>query len=349
MSAPSSTMPWIKLHTNLLDDPRLSSLPERAQLHYFKLLILAGRLDAGGSLIIDGRKLTDQEIAWMIRLSNVDKLTADLKLLKKNGLLLINGHGWEIGGFMEFQGPTQSDKRAVWRARQEKHRTGKKQITSDKAGGHAPVTSDKAGGHAPVTPTDQNPDQRRGEEEPDQTRPESQRAGRDAKNSDDGPHPTGWLAAGFNVLSEADRKIADMALAILTSAGLGQMKSKNLLAILAARVSPSKLLPALLAGLASAYADESARKKPIVAAYRLEEDQVAAQFKNPTTWRILPEEVLRAAGIDDLDEYIRSKQPARKIFKASEQPAVNAVPIPPDAAQRVRASLKGVADAKSVR
>jgi hypothetical protein len=158
-------MPWVKLHTSRLNDPRLAVLDDAAQLHYFKLTLLAGELDAGGALVMNGRPLTDSEIAWRIR-HDEETVKASLKTLRTAGLALRNGHGWELIGYMDEQGPTQADKRAAWRDRQNKRRgvvtSDKVTVTSDNpivTGDCQPVTSDKAN----VTPQIKSKNKNRGE------------------------------------------------------------------------------------------------------------------------------------------------------------------------------------------
>ncbi len=46
-----SSMPWVKIYTEILDDPRVGNLTESAQLRYIQLIILAGECDAEGALV----------------------------------------------------------------------------------------------------------------------------------------------------------------------------------------------------------------------------------------------------------------------------------------------------------
>jgi len=62
-------MTWIKKHEKYLDDPRLVRLKERTQLRWHQLYMLAGRCAANGAFIMQGRRLTDDEIAFHLRVN----------------------------------------------------------------------------------------------------------------------------------------------------------------------------------------------------------------------------------------------------------------------------------------
>jgi hypothetical protein len=123
-------MPWVKLRTNFLEDIRFARLADSAKCRFFELLMLAGKLDAGGYFFEAGHELTDEELAWKLRLQT-DALQSDLAALESASLLHRNGRSWCIPGFEEEQGPAQADKRAAWADRQKKHREGHANVTSD--------------------------------------------------------------------------------------------------------------------------------------------------------------------------------------------------------------------------
>jgi hypothetical protein len=135
MSNPPS-MPWVKLHTSLLDDSRFARLDDACKCRYFQLLMLAGKLDAGGCFIEHGQELSEEDLAWKLRIQ-ADVMREDLAALSRASLACKNGHGWAIMGFEDEQGPAQADKRAAWRERQNKHRG---IVTSDTSVTHADVT-----------------------------------------------------------------------------------------------------------------------------------------------------------------------------------------------------------------
>ena len=146
------TMPWVKLHTSYLDDVRLARLDDPQKLRFFQLLMLAGKLGAGGYFIEHDRELTEAEIAWKLRLQT-ETFLGDLNALANIGLTCKNGRGWCIPDFEEEQGPTQADQRAAWRERQRKHR------------GHSSVTSDNFVTVTDVTSLEERRGDKRREEE----------------------------------------------------------------------------------------------------------------------------------------------------------------------------------------
>jgi len=128
---PHAPMPWVKLYTSKLDDVRFNRLPEDLKWRWTQLTMLAGKLDAGGALVLEGEPMTDDEIAWQLRLE-LERWENDSKALKDNGYLLRNGHGWQLTDYLDAQGPDgkHAEQREQWRERQERHRK-KKSVTGD--------------------------------------------------------------------------------------------------------------------------------------------------------------------------------------------------------------------------
>ena len=151
----STSMPWVKLHTAYLEDIRFAGLSVSPKCLWFELLMLAGKLDAGGFFFEAGKELSDEQIAWKLRLE-LKSFQSDAAQLESASLLHRNGRGWCIPGFEEDQGPAQADKRAAWKDRQSKHRNS-----------HAAVTRDNTMTNTNVTPTEESrgdKEERRGEE-----------------------------------------------------------------------------------------------------------------------------------------------------------------------------------------
>lgn len=309
--------PWIKLYANRLDDVRLLRLHDRIQLRYFQLYLLAGRLDADGSFVENGKQLDDTDIAIKLRVNDVTQFSKDLKTMKSAGLIKINGHGPLIADFGNEQ-VDWSRKQEQDRARQDKKRHGV--VTRDKS-----VTGAKSRKvHGSVTSLDQ-----------DQTKKEIKKKIQIKKKTTTQPTPSSRknakpakaaaqsVAGGGgkgdssepNIDSEL-QKIIDqnpgaaetmrIMRPILTADGLGKQKFKNLMVKVAIRILPRDAKRFTLAALASAYADPDANNKTMVAVYRLENDQVPLQFMNAATWKVIPDEVLKAAGVDDLNDYVAS-------------------------------------------
>lgn len=127
-------MPWVKLNCHLLDDPRFGRLPESVRVRYYDLLMLAGQCDAGGAFFDNGERLSDDEIAFKLKIS-VDEFLGSIEILKSVGYIILNGHGWQIARFEVEQGPSQEEKRRQWLERQNRHRC--KDVTRDSPVSHA--------------------------------------------------------------------------------------------------------------------------------------------------------------------------------------------------------------------
>lgn len=99
--------------------------------------------------------------------------------------------------------------------------------------------------------------------------------------------------------TDDQRKRMEQIRPILSLAGLKNEKLENILVNLAMRssISNTNLKPYVLAALASAYADPDAKNKAAVAAYRMETDSVSILFTNRSTWKVIPEPILKLAGV----------------------------------------------------
>lgn len=119
------SMPWIKLHTSLLNDPRLSEVEPLARLRFYELMMLAGQCDAGGALVRpDGSPMSVANIAWALRVG-ADQIASDITALCAVGLIDRHDETVFIAGFEESQGQSQSEKRAAWAERQARRRDSK--------------------------------------------------------------------------------------------------------------------------------------------------------------------------------------------------------------------------------
>jgi hypothetical protein len=122
----------------------------------------------------------------------------------------------------------------------------------------------------------------------------------------------------FDQLKGKQREAAEQARKILIAASLRDSRKVNSLsAIVATRIGGDPIA-VVLGAFAAAYADETAQSKPAIAAYRIEHEQTDPQWQNPKAWRKLPAEILKAAGIHDIEAYIRRWQ--MREFAGEEQP-----------------------------
>lgn len=115
-----SGRPWIKQSTSKIDDARLALCSDATQRDYFMLYLLAGRLDADGLFIENGRQLSEDEIAFKIRIK-ASRLKASIGEMKKARLVHVNGKGPQIVDWQHEQ-INWREKQAADREYQARHR-----------------------------------------------------------------------------------------------------------------------------------------------------------------------------------------------------------------------------------
>ena len=126
-----ATMPWVKLYTEILDDPKLGRMSDALKWRFIQLILLAGECDQEGLI-----PLYLDDISWRLRIE-IDLLKKDLTDLEGYGLITINMTPSDyidsvtVIKFQERQGRTQSAKREQWRDRQQRHRDKDKDVTGD--------------------------------------------------------------------------------------------------------------------------------------------------------------------------------------------------------------------------
>jgi DnaD/phage-associated family protein len=126
-------MPWVKIYTEILDDPKVAKVSDKARWRFIQLILVAAECDAGGAFVVGDEIMTIEEIAWRLRMDK-DSLEADIKVLLSAGIMAMDGKILEIPKFAERQGPTQKEKRDVWKARQQKRR---ERVTRDTCVSHS--------------------------------------------------------------------------------------------------------------------------------------------------------------------------------------------------------------------
>jgi len=142
-------MPWVKVYTEFLDDPKVGFLSEGAQLLLIKLFLLAGECDAEGYLANGDECLTFDHIAWRLRIP-LDMFAERWDELSARGFVDQDDDGALcIRNFQKRQGRTQSEKREQWRRRKAKQREKEQGQDGDTDEGHAGVPRDNSGSHAP--------------------------------------------------------------------------------------------------------------------------------------------------------------------------------------------------------
>ncbi len=111
---------WIKIRTNLVDNPKFMQLTDQAKSTYFELYLLAGKSDAFGLVLAGDGPATVQDLAWILRKSDADMQNA-LDELQRAELVDLDG-GVTVTKFASEQGPTMANQRRQWALRQAKRR-----------------------------------------------------------------------------------------------------------------------------------------------------------------------------------------------------------------------------------
>lgn len=107
---------WVKLYTEILDDPKMGVLPDRLWRRVIELFLLAGKLCADKSGLLPDTK----QLAWLLRLP-VDDLEQDLNELTNTGIIQKTNNGWLVVNFKKRQEKSGVSER-VRRFRERNHR-----------------------------------------------------------------------------------------------------------------------------------------------------------------------------------------------------------------------------------
>lgn len=136
------------------------------------------------------------------------------------------------------------------------------------------------------------------------SRPNANASGRKAGGEKKNSRSSSTWEEQIKTLPPKKRKSAELVRRVFSTSGLRDPKLSTLSVTVATRNYNGTLINMVLGALASAYADKSANNKSVVAAHRLELEQVNGEFKKPKAWNVIPQEILSAAGIDDLRAFI---------------------------------------------
>jgi len=152
------SMPWIKLYTEMLDDPKLGRLSGYVKWHFVALCLMAGECDSEGYLVNGDCPLTSRDIAWRLR---DEEIIGSLDLLSEYGLMAQDDDGsWFVVNFSKRQGRSQSEKRRLWRERKQRQRD----TEQDTESCPEDVTRDNCENHAGVTPLEESREEESREE-----------------------------------------------------------------------------------------------------------------------------------------------------------------------------------------
>lgn len=134
----SAAMPWVKIYTEFIDDPKLGTLPDSAKLRFIQFVIMAGECDANGALVSADKPLTHAGVSWRLRI-DVRDLETDIKLLLEIGVITEVDGLLSVTNFEKRQERKQSEKREKWRKWQETSRAKKRNVSPDSGLTHAGV------------------------------------------------------------------------------------------------------------------------------------------------------------------------------------------------------------------
>ena len=111
---------WIKIRTNLVDNPKFMQLTDQAKSTYFELYLLAGKSDAFGLVLAGDGPATVQDLAWILRKPEPE-MQNTLDELQRAGFVNLDS-GVTVAKFGSEQGPSMAEKRRQWQLRQAKRR-----------------------------------------------------------------------------------------------------------------------------------------------------------------------------------------------------------------------------------
>jgi len=89
---------WIKLYHEIIDDPKMATLPDRLWRRAIEIFLLAGKLCPDKS----GELPDTRQLAWLLRMPT-DDLQTDLIQLASTGILQATKTGWEVVNFSKRQ------------------------------------------------------------------------------------------------------------------------------------------------------------------------------------------------------------------------------------------------------
>lgn len=88
---------WIKLHLEILDDPKMGRLSDRLWRRCVEFFLLAGKADGN-----TGRLPTVPEMAWALR-ADEQELVTELEALARVGIVRLEGADWMVVNFEKRQ------------------------------------------------------------------------------------------------------------------------------------------------------------------------------------------------------------------------------------------------------
>lgn len=127
---------WIKLYTEIIDDPKMALLPDRLWRRVIEMFLLAKKVDQ------DGHLPDSKTIAWYLRLPDANELDADLQEISdRTGIIVRDGDGWFVVNFAKRQSRvTDSDRQRYSRLKKQRHEYRENMSRNVTETRHEPVT-----------------------------------------------------------------------------------------------------------------------------------------------------------------------------------------------------------------
>ena len=97
---------WAKVFIEIIDDPKMATMPDRLWRRSMEIFLLAGRYSKDKS----GQLPDTNQLAWALRMSTDDLLT-DLKQLESVGIVKKTKDGWLVVNFEKRQSPASDAER----------------------------------------------------------------------------------------------------------------------------------------------------------------------------------------------------------------------------------------------
>ncbi len=141
-------LPWFRLYTEILDDPKLAELTDAQFRDWMYVLAMAREAGDSGDI-----PMSVERAAWRCR-RPADDFRRSLEVFERLGMVTLAEAGIHVVHFAERQNDKPSAQAARVRERVRRHRekAGNADVTPEKRAGNADVTPEKRAGNADVTP-----------------------------------------------------------------------------------------------------------------------------------------------------------------------------------------------------
>lgn len=103
---------WMKLYIEILDDPKMATLPDRLWRRTIEIFLVAKKMNN------DGHLPDTRQIAWLLRM-NTDDLEHDLMQISMTGIVEREVNGWFIPNFVKRQAAVSDAERQQQRRKRQ--------------------------------------------------------------------------------------------------------------------------------------------------------------------------------------------------------------------------------------